>query len=86
MRFRSLFAAITIAFVSSLATWQWVNAQVPPAPQTDDWSQLAIRTGAEIGFRVQSISGNKATGRLMVKVNGRWLEAEPAVTFTPLSH
>lgn len=74
-----------LAVVSSFARWHWVSAQAPPVHLSDDSLQTGITSGADIGFRVEEVRGNTATGRLMVRVNGRWLQTQPSVTLVPLS-
>ena len=89
MRIRSIVLALLIAAVSSLATWQWAAAQSAQRPTLDEQlmqQQSRIRTGADIGFRVDSVERNKAMGRLVVRVNGQWVDAEHSVRFTPLQH
>ena len=73
MRFRSIVVAVVLAVISSLATWHLASAQQDP-----DWLQSGITSGADIGFRVERVRGNIASGRLMVRVKGRWLEAGPS--------
>ena len=88
MRVRSIFCAVVIAAVSSLATWQWAAAQGAaqrPTPY-EQALESAVRSGADIGFRVEYVERNKAMGRLVVRVNGRWVDAEHSVRFTPLQH
>lgn len=86
MRFRYLVLGVAIAVMSSLATWQWTSAQVtevvPQPPVIDE----SIKSGADIGFRIQSVNRSKAIGTLVIKVNGRWVDAQSAATYTPLSH
>jgi hypothetical protein len=44
-------------------------AQVAPSTPT-------VLSGGDIGFRVESRKGSTAVGRLVVKVDGKWVEAE----------
>ena len=77
MRFRYV---VVVAFVCSFITWAIAMAQVvavkPVAPR--------VMTGADIGFRVTELRGNKPVGRLVVRVNDQWVEAEFAPAMTPL--
>ena len=90
MRIRSILFAVVIAAVSSLATWQWAAAQGAAQRPTPDQQALqlqgAVRSGADIGFRVEYVERNKAMGRLVVRVNGQWVDAEHSVRFIPLQH
>jgi hypothetical protein len=50
--------------------WQ-ASAQVPLQRQS-----ATIVTGADIGFRVDATKTGVALGRLVVRVNGQWLDAQ----------
>jgi hypothetical protein len=41
---------------------------VPVEPQ--------VITGPDIGFRIEGVDGNTPIGRLVVRVNGRWVDVE----------
>lgn len=49
----------------------WVSAQAMTARPLDTPLML---TGADIGVRVEAWQGDRALGRLMVRVDGRWVE------------
>ena len=81
MRFRTLIVAVVVALASSFATWKLATAQVvaiKPVP-------ARVMTGADIGFRVEGLRGDVPVGRLVVRVNERWVEAELATFASPLS-
>ena len=63
-------ALVVLALVVGFGIYGW--AQVVPAPSIPP----GVLTGADIGFRVESTEPNRAVGRLMVRVNGRWGEAQ----------
>src|SRR5688572_17619679 len=72
MRIRSL--VVGVAIVSSLVTWTWAAAQataVTPVPPR-------VMTGGDIGFRVVGLRGETPVGRIVVRVNERWVDAELA--------
>ena len=49
----------------------WPQGQVPiPTPN----STPTIISGPDIGFQVEATSGGVPSGRLVVKVNGKWVE------------
>ena len=91
MRFRSIFLAVAIASVSSLVTWQWASAQdTLRAPGVQTFEQLGLQTadiksGSDIGFRVDRMERNRAMGRLVVRLNGQWVDAEFSMRVSPLS-
>jgi hypothetical protein len=33
-------------------------------------------SGSDLGFRVESMKGNIAVGKLVVRVNGQWVDAQ----------
>jgi len=74
MRFRFLALTVVIAVLSSLITWKVATAQVtavkPVTPR--------VMSGEDIGFRVEALRGATPVGRLVVKVNGQWVEADVA--------
>ena len=52
--------------IGSLAIYSW--AQVPTQPSD-------LVSGPDIGFRVERTLPDRAVGTLMVRVNGKWVEA-----------
>ena len=71
MRFRY---GAALVLVCLLAGWKWATAQVVPMTPVPP----RVMTGAEIGFRVVGLRGDVPVGRLVVRVNDRWVEAEIA--------
>lgn len=72
--------AAAIAFVCSLVTWALVSAQVvPPRQVTGD-----VITGADFGFRLAEVRGGRAIGQVVVRVDGRWIEAEASPQVRPV--
>jgi hypothetical protein len=57
---------LVLAFVGG-----WVSAQTQtvPVPPT-------VLTGADIGFRVEGQRAGVAVGRLVVRIDGRWVETD----------
>jgi hypothetical protein len=43
-----------------------------------------VLSGAEIGFRMVARKGDKAVGHLVVRVDGRWVEAEQSGGVKPV--
>ena len=69
---RFVYVVVAVAIVASLLTGKWAGAQavgVTPVPPR-------VMTGDEIGFRVEGLRGDTPVGRVVVRVNGRWVEAE----------
>ena len=53
-----------------------VSAQTPQASR----DQGEIISGADIGFKPEGWQGNARTGRLMVRIDGKWVEAKDVIT------
>ena len=67
---------IVLVILCSLGTWKWASAQaaaqaigITPVPPR-------VMTGSDLGFQVEGLRGETAVGRLVVRVNGRWVDAE----------
>lgn len=71
MRLR--YIVLAVALVSSAVTW--ATAQVfEQQPLINEPSV----TGADIGFRVDSVKGGIPSGRIVIRVKGVWREADIA--------
>lgn len=58
-----------VLLVLALGVYVWAQAPIPaPPPQ-------GVVSGGDIGFRVEASDLKRAVGTLMVRVDGRWLEA-----------
>jgi hypothetical protein len=62
-----VFAFLMLAFVGG-----WVSAQVfPVVPVTP-----TVLSGENVGFRVEGYRGNVAVGRIVIQLDGEWVDAE----------
>ena len=52
----------------------WAHAQVP-LPNTRP-EESTVLSGADLGFRVETTGPDGVTGKLVVRVNGKWVEAK----------
>ena len=60
-----------------LSLGAWLHGQVPiPSPNPAP----TIISGSDIGFQVDATSGGVPSGRLVVKVNGKWVEPKYATS------
>lgn len=67
MTVRSYMVALVALVLAVLSVW--ASAQAPQqAP--------IIISGSDIGFQVESQRGGVPVGRLVVRVDGRWVEAQ----------
>ncbi len=64
---------IGIAWIASLALAAgWTSAQ------TSTWTPLTepvIKSGEDVGFRIEWLNGRTPYGRLVIRQNGQWIEA-----------
>ena len=74
MRLRHVVAGVVFAIVALVIATTWTAAQIvaiePVTP--------TVMSGSDVGFRVEGIRGGTPVGRLVVKVNGQWVEADLA--------
>ena len=80
---RKRIALIVVWALSLIIAGAFAHAQTPaqrgttPAP--------TIISGSDLGFRVARQQGNRVTGTFVVRINGEWLDAEPAAGAKALS-
>lgn len=79
---RTMFVVLSILSVLAFSSWAspQAPAQQPPVPNMPK----NVISGSDIGFRVERIQGNKVVGRLVVRINGEWIEAQSPVGVVPL--
>ena len=75
----ALSVALTVGYARGVAAGQDIAPQPPTVkpPPPFEPAPLVVLSGSDIGFQMDrnTISG-VATGRLVVRVNGRWIEAK----------
>ena len=79
MTFRSINLIVLTVFLVVAAAW--VSAQVtrPPSERGLEPMDLVaptVITGSDLGFRIESNKDNVPVGRLVVRINGRWVDAQ----------
>ena len=77
MRIRYALLAILFAFALGVGLSAQLLMTTPVTPH--------VVTGGDIGFRVEGLRGNTPIGRLVVKVDGNWVEADFGSATRPLS-
>ena len=80
MTFRSRINLIVLTLVLAVAA-VWVSAQVnrPPSEarlRTMDLVAPTVISGSDLGFRIETNQDNVPVGKLVVRINGRWVDAE----------
>jgi hypothetical protein len=91
LRTKILFV-LAIAIVFTAGAFAALGLQSPPSfnmpafnPRQPAQAQAPqVISGDDIGFRLEQSKGKAAIGTLMVRVNGQWLEAEPAAKVKPV--
>lgn len=80
---RRVVAAMCVALMlATAASLAWAQTQVQfvkPEPVLP-----MVLSGSDIGFRVIAQKGDRAVGQLVVRVDGRWVEAEFAGGVKPV--
>lgn len=71
MRIRYLVVALVCAFSLALAV-AWTHAQ---APSWTAVTEPVIKTGDDLGLRVEWMNGGTPYGHLVVRQNGQWIDA-----------
>jgi hypothetical protein len=66
---------VTAVFLAGLLGG-WASAQTFKATQPLD--SPVVLSGPDVGFRVEARRGTTPVGRLMVRIDGQWREAESA--------
>jgi hypothetical protein len=85
MSFRAPFSVLGLAVL--LTAGAWVYAQEGPTPGRPAPSQVGtinpmdlvapeVIAGPNLGFRLESTRDGVAVGRLVVRIDGRWLDAQ----------
>ncbi len=77
-------AVLTVLLAVAAA---WVSAQVtrPPSAKALDPMDLVAPTvisGSDLGFRLESKDGNVPIGKLVVRINGIWVDAQVGASGT----
>ncbi len=78
---RATFRLLVVAsvLVVTFAAGRWAQGQ-GIQPQTP-----TVISGNDIGFRIDGRKGNTPLGRLVVRINGEWVEAGPIGGFERLT-
>ena len=76
-------ALIVLWALSLIIAGVFAHAQTPA--QRGNTPPPTIISGSDLGFRVARQQGNRVTGTLVVRINGEWLDAEPAAGAKALS-
>jgi hypothetical protein len=77
-RIRMILPVLLVLLVTAAI---WVSAQVtqPFGTRTGDPLSLVAPTviaGIDLGFRIESTKDNIPVGKIVVRINGRWVEAQ----------
>jgi hypothetical protein len=70
---------LVIVVAMLLVAGIWVHAQRQGAGGLLDLRGPDILAGNDLGFRVESTKGGIAVGRLVVRIDGRWMDAQVGI-------
>ena len=73
MSFRSCLAIAAVWAISLFVTGTWASAQA------QRWTPLpepVVLSGNDLGFRIEWMNGRVPTGKVVVRLNGQWVEAQ----------
>jgi hypothetical protein len=74
LRHRSMIVSVFVILLFGLGIW--ASAQVRSTPDIMGLVAPTVMTGSDLGFRVESTKGDIAVGKLVVRINGRWIDAQ----------
>jgi hypothetical protein len=65
----------------AIAGWTYAQQTLPPPPTQQrinpmDLVAPIIISGSDLGFRVESRGNNVSVGKLVVRINGIWVDAQ----------
>jgi hypothetical protein len=81
---------VTFTLAAGFAAGRWTHAQAPaqrPDLPTPRGQAPVILSGPDIGFRLDGpeTRDGRPTGRLVVRIDGRWVEPQWAMGVRPLT-
>jgi hypothetical protein len=75
----SRWVVLWLAMAVMVGGWAgWISAQVIDGPTKVDPPILV--QGSNLGFRIFARQGGKAIGRLVVRIDGKWVETDATIT------
>jgi hypothetical protein len=76
MTLRCRSTAVFVLVILLAGAGIWVSAQVRGTPDIMGLVAPLVMTGNDLGFRVESTKGDIAVGKFVVRINGRWIDAQ----------
>ena len=74
MRVRLIVGVLVI--LCALLSWELVRVRAQAQAIGIDPVPPRVMTGEDVGFRVEGLRGDRPVGKIVVRVNGEWVEAE----------
>ena len=68
---------LSLVLVATASAWISAQATKPLIVVPKPIDQPTVLSGADVGVRVESWDGNNAIGKLVVRLDGRWVEVAP---------
>jgi hypothetical protein len=79
-------AAVVVVWAASLVgvgVWARAEVQEPRPPVRYPLPGSEVLAGEDLGFRVDGVRGDTRIGRLVVRVDGRWVDVQFAAGIAP---
>ena len=80
MSFRTRMSVIAIVVVLVVTAGIWATAKQAPDPANLgtglDLVAPTVIAGSDLGFRIESTKDNIPVGKIVVRIDGRWIEAQ----------
>lgn len=73
LRFKRLGMVLALLMLGAAGGWASAQSIAPRAVNPP-----RVLMGEDVGFRIEGQRGNTVIGRVVVRVNGEWVETEPA--------
>ena len=84
----TLVFALSAGSMFTAGRWGYVQAPVPPreprVPSLPSQPAVVI-SGNDLGFRIDNHRGNIPVGRIVIRVNGEWVEVEESTALKRLT-
>jgi len=83
---RSLTAGLVGIGLLAAGAWGYAqSAQTAQAVGTQRMASPIVISGNDVGFRMEGRKGNTPVGRLVVRIDGQWMDVESVWTAKPIT-
>ena len=83
---RSVTACLVAIGLLAAGAWGYAqSAQKAQAIGTERMASPIVISGNDVGFRMEGRKGNTPVGRLVVRIDGKWMDVESVWTSKPIT-